>query len=467
MEPDSIRSGRGDGFAPPPRPTRSFGFDTRAVHAGQRPDPATGARAMPIYQTTSFVFENTEQAAAYFNLQEYGLTYSRIMNPTTAAFEERVASLEGGIGAVATGSGLAAQFLTLFTLLRAGDHVVSSRALYGGSTTQFKHVLGKLGVEVAFVDPDRPENWRAALRPTTRALYGETIGNPAGNVLDLEVIAQIAHDHGVPLIVDNTFASPYLCRPFEWGADIVVHSATKFIGGHGVSIGGVVVDAGRFNWGNGNFPGLVDPSPNYHGLMFYETFGMYGFLQKLRSESMRDIGAPLAPFNAFTFLLGLETLSLRMERHVRNALGVAEFLETHPAVAWVRHPGLPSSPYRGLVEKYLPRGAGAVFSFGIRGGRVAGQRFIEALNLFSHLANVGDAKSLVIHPASTTHRQLSDDELIAAGVGPEAIRLSVGLETLSDLLDDLDNALMVSQNVDAATAGSDRGAAETVARRAR
>ncbi len=430
------------------RPTRVYGFDTRAVHAGQRPDPYTGARAMPIYQTTSYVFENTEQAAAYFNLQEYGNTYTRIMNPTVAAFEERVASLEGGVGAVATGSGQAGQILTMFTLLRAGDHVLASRALYGGTTTQFRHVLRKLGIEVSFVDPDHPDNWRAAIQPNTRVLYGETIGNPSGNVLDIETVATIAHEHGVPLVVDNTFATPYLCRPFEWGADIVVHSATKFIGGHGTAIGGVVVDSGRFNWGNGNFPGLVDPSPNYHGLAFFETFGMYGFLQKLRSESMRDIGAPLAPFNAFLFLLGLETLSLRMERHVQNALGVARFLAEHPAVSWVRYSGLPSSPYRPLVEKYLPRGAGAVFSFGIRGGRRAGQRFIESLNIFSHLANVGDAKSLVIHPASTTHRQLSDDELVAAGVGPEAIRLSIGLESFDDLLDDLEYALGVSQQAE-------------------
>ena len=430
---------------PPKRPMRVFGFDTRAVHAGQRPDPYTGARAMPIYQTTSYVFEDTEQAAAYFNLQEYGNTYSRIMNPTVAAFEERVASLEGGVGAVATASGQAAQLLALFTLLKAGDHVLASRALYGGTTTQFRHVLRKLGVDVSFVDPDDPDNWRAAVQSNTRALYGETIGNPSGNVLDIETVAGIAHQHEIPLVVDNTFATPYLCRPFEWGADIVVESATKFIGGHGTSIGGVIVDAGRFNWGNGNFPGVVDPSPAYHGLAFYETFGMYGYLQKLRSESMRDIGAPLAPFNAFLFLLGLETLPLRMDRHVQNALGVAEYLSQHPAVAWVRYSGLPSSPYRPLVEKYLPRGAGAVFSFGIKGGRRAGQRFIESLNLFSHLANVGDAKSLVIHPASTTHRQLSDEELVAAGVGPEAIRLSIGLETLEDLIDDLDYALGVSQ----------------------
>jgi O-acetylhomoserine (thiol)-lyase len=431
-----------------PRPQRTFGFDTRTVHAGQRPDPYTGARAMPIYQTTSYVFENTEQAAAYFNLQEYGNTYTRIMNPTVAAFEERVASLEGGIGAVGTGSGQAAQFLALFTMLQPGDHILASRALYGGTTTQLRHVARKLGIEVTFVDPDSPDNWRAGLRPRTRVLYGETIGNPSGNVLDFEMVAGIAHDHGVPLVVDNTFATPYLCRPFEWGADIVVHSATKFMGGHGTAIGGVVVDSGHFNWANGNFPGLVDPSPNYHGLAFYETFGMYGFLQKLRSESMRDIGAPLAPFNAFLFLLGLETLPLRMDRHVQNALGVATFLQGHPAVEWVRYSGLPTSPYRPLVEKYLPRGASAVFSFGIKGGRVAGQRFIESLNLFSHLANVGDAKSLVIHPASTTHRQLSDEELVAAGVGPEAIRLSIGLETLDDLIDDLNYGLSQSQRAD-------------------
>jgi len=363
------------------------------------------------------------------------------MNPTTAAFEERVASLEGGIGAVATASGQAAQYLALFTLLRAGDHVLASRALYGGTTTQFRHVLRKMGVELTFVDPDEPGNWRGGLQPNTRALYGETIGNPSGNVLDVEKVAAIAHEHGVPLIVDNTFASPYLCRPFEWGADIVVHSATKFIGGHGIAIGGVVVDSGQFKWGNGKFGVITDPSPAYHGLEFHATFGMYGYLQKLRSESMRDIGAPLSPHHAFLFLLGLETLPLRMDRHVSNALGVARFLETHPCVEWVRYAGLPSSPYKSLVSKYLPKGAGAVFSFGIKGGRAAGQRFIESLNLFSHLANVGDAKSLVIHPASTTHRQLSEEELAAAGVGPETIRLSIGLETLDDLLVDLDHGL--------------------------
>ncbi len=420
---------------------RNYGFETRAVHAGQRPDPYTGARAMPIYQTTSYVFEDTEQAAAYFNLQEYGNTYSRIMNPTNAAFEERIASLEGGIGAVATASGQAAQLMALFTILKPGDHVVASRMLYGGTTTQFRHLFRKLGIDLTLVDPDDPANWRAAVRDTTRLFYGETIGNPTGTILDIETVAAISHEHGVPLIVDNTFATPYLCRPFDWGADIVVHSATKFIGGHGVSIGGVVVDSGRFDWGNGRFATIVDPSPAYHGLEFHATFGMYGYLQKLRSETMRDLGAPLSPFNAFTFLLGLETLPVRMDRHVANALGVARFLAGHPAVAWVRHPGLDESPYRALREKYLPRGAGAVFSFGIRGGREAGRRFIEALNLFSHLANVGDAKSLVIHPASTTHRQLSEEELAAVGIGPEAIRLSIGLETLDDLIADLDDAL--------------------------
>jgi O-acetylhomoserine (thiol)-lyase len=419
-------------------PGPDFGFDTRAVHAGQRPDPYTGARAMPIYQTTSYVFEDSEQAAAYFNLQEYGNTYSRIMNPTNAAFEERVASLEGGIGAVATASGQAAQLLALFTILKPGDHVVASRMLYGGTTTQLRHIARKMGFEVSFVDPDGPDAWREAVRESTRAFYGETIGNPTGVILDIEMVAGIAHAAGVPLVVDNTFATPYLCRPFEWGADIVVHSATKFIGGHGTSIGGVVVDSGHFDWGNGKFGTIVDPSPAYHGLEFYATFGHYGYLQKLRSESMRDLGAPLSPFNAFLFLMGLETLSLRMDRHVENALGVARFLKEHPKVAWVKHPGLDPNPLR---EKYLPKGAGAVFSFGIEGGRDVGRRFIESLNLFSHLANVGDAKSLVIHPASTTHRQLSEQELNAAGIGPEAIRLSIGLETLDDLIRDLEQGL--------------------------
>jgi O-acetylhomoserine (thiol)-lyase len=425
--------------------TRPFGFDTRAIHAGQRPDPYTGARAVPIFQTTSYVFEDPESAAAYFNLQEYGNTYSRIMNPTTAVFEERVASLEGGAGAVAFASGLAAQAAALFTMLTPGDHIVSSSALYGGTVTQLKHLSRKLSIELTFVDPDDLAAWRAALRPNTKVLYGETIGNPGGNVLDIRAVADIAHGHGAPLMVDSTFATPYLCRPIEHGADIVVHSATKFIGGHGTSIGGVVVEAGTFDWSNGRFPVVADPSPAYHGLAFHETFGMYGYLMKLRAESLRDLGGALSPFNSFLFLLGLETLPLRMARHVENAIGVARFLETHPAVDGVRYPGLPSSKYRPLVERYLPLGAGAIFVFDLKGGREAGQRFIEGLHLWSHLANVGDAKSLVIHPASTTHRQLNDDELVAAGVGPGTIRLSVGLETLDDLIADLRRGLAATK----------------------
>ncbi|MBA2448071.1 MAG: O-acetylhomoserine aminocarboxypropyltransferase/cysteine synthase [Chloroflexi bacterium] len=424
---------------------REFGFDTRAVHAGQRPDPYTGARAMPIYQTTSFVFESPDHAASLFELQEYGNIYSRIGNPTTAAFEERVASLEGGAGGVATASGQAAQFLAFFTMLRPGDHIVTARTLYGGTFTQFEHTFRKLGIDVTFVDPDEPNNFAEAITPRTRALYGETIGNPGGNVLDLEAVASIAHAHDVPLVVDNTFASPYLCRPIEWGADIVVHSATKFIGGHGTSIAGVVVESGRFNWSNGKFDTIAQPSPAYHGLAFHETFGMYGYLMKLRTESLRDVGACLSPFNAYLLLLGLETLPLRMERHCANALAVAEMLETHSAVEWVSYPGLATNRYNALASKYLPRGTGAVFTFGIKGGRAAGKAFIEKLELVSHLANVGDAKSLVIHPGSTTHQQMSDADLRAAGVGPETIRLSVGLETLDDILWDLDRALRASQ----------------------
>jgi O-acetylhomoserine (thiol)-lyase len=420
---------------------RAFGFDTRAVHAGQRPDPYTGARAVPIFQTTSYVFEDTDSAAAYFNLQEYGNTYSRIMNPTVATFEERVASLEGGAGAVAFASGLAAQAAALFTMLQPGDHIVASGALYGGSVTQLKHLSRKLGLQLTFVDPDDLDAWKKALRDETKLLFGETIGNPGGNVLDIQAVADVAHAFGAPLMVDNTFATPYLCRPIEFGADIVVHSATKFIGGHGTSIGGVVVEAGTFNWSNGRYPVVADPSPAYHGLAFHETFGMYGYLMKLRSESLRDLGGCMSPFNAFLFLQGLETLPLRMERHVQNALGVARFLEQHPAVHSVRYAGLPGSRYAPLVARYLPRGAGAVFAFDLLGGREAGQRFIQTLRLWSHLANVGDAKSLVIHPASTTHRQLSDEELVAAGISAGTIRLSVGLETLDDLLWDLERGL--------------------------
>ena len=435
-----------------------FGFETRQLHAGQRPDPNTGARAVPIFQTTSYVFEDPESAAAYFNLQEYGNTYSRIMNPTVAVFEERVANLEGGSGAVAFASGIAAQAAALFTLLQPGDHMVSSAALYGGSVNQFKHLLRKMNVELTWVDPDDPDAWRAAVRPTTKAFFGETIGNPGGNVLDLETVAAIAHEHDLPLIVDNTFATPYLCRPIEWGADIVIHSATKFIGGHGTSIGGVVVEAGTFDWSNGRFPVVADPSPAYHGLQFHETFGEYGYLMKLRAETLRDLGGALAPFNAFLFLQGLETLSLRMDRHVENARRVAEFLESHELVTNVTHPGLPGSVYRPLVDKYLPRGPGAVFSFDCAGGREGGQDLIRTVSLWSHLANVGDAKSLIIHPASTTHRQLSDEELRAAGVRAGTVRLSVGLESVDDLIWDLEQGF----DAVAATLGAEGDADELI-----
>jgi O-acetylhomoserine (thiol)-lyase len=442
-----------------PDQPRAFGFDTRAIHAGQRPDPYTGARAVPIFQTTSYVFEDPESAAAYFNLQEYGNTYSRIMNPTVATFEERVASLEGGAGAVAFASGLAAQAAALFTMLQPGDHIVASGALYGGTVTQLKHLSRKLALELTFVDPDDLSAWRSALRPETKLLYGETIGNPGGNVLDIHAVADIAHEHGAPLMVDSTFATPYLCRPIEFGADIIVHSTTKFIGGHGTSIGGIVVESGTFDWSNGRYPVVADPSPAYHGLAFHETFGMYGYLMKLRAESLRDLGACMSPFNAFLFLLGLETLPLRMERHVSNTLGVARFLQQHPAVDRVRYPGLPDSPYAPLVSKYLPKGAGAVFAFDLAGGREAGARFIQSLRLWSHLANVGDAKSLVIHPASTTHRQLADAELVAAGITAGTIRLSVGLEDLDDLLWDLDRGLAAAVGARA----NGRAATEVVA----
>jgi O-acetylhomoserine (thiol)-lyase len=417
---------------------RRFGFETRQLHAGQRPDPNTGARAVPIFQTTSYVFEDPEAAAAYFNLQEYGNTYSRIMNPTVAALEERTASLENGCGAVAFASGLAAQAAALFTLLEPGDHVVSSSALYGGTVNQFKHVLRKLAVELTWVDPDDLGAWKSAIRDNTKAFFGETIGNPGGNVLDIEAIASIAHDAGLPLLVDNTFATPFLCRPIEWGADIVLHSVTKFLGGHGTSIGGIVVDSGKFNWSNGRFPVVAAPSPAYHGLQFHETFGLYGYLMKLRAETLRDLGACMSPFNAFLLLQGIETLSVRMIRHVENATTVARYLESHDLASRVTYPGLRASRYHSLADKYLLHGAGAVFSFDIVGGRTAGQEFIRGLTLWSHLANVGDAKSLVIHPASTTHRQLSEAELAAAGIGPGTIRLSVGIENVDDLLWDLD-----------------------------
>ena len=419
--------------------SRDFGFDTRQVHAGQRPDPNTGARAVPIYQTTSYVFEDPESAAAYFNLQEYGNTYSRIMNPTVAVFEERIASLEGGCGAVAFASGLAAQAAALFTLLTPGDHVVSSAALYGGTVNQLKHVLRKMSVEITWVDPDDLAAWRGAVRDNTKAFFAETIGNPGGNVLDIEALAGIAHEHGLPLLVDNTFATPYLCRPIEWGADIVLHSATKFIGGHGTSIGGVVVDSGTFNWSNGRFPVVAEPSPAYHGLAFHETFGTYGYLMKLRAETLRDLGAALSPVQRVPVLAGArDAVACGWSGTSRTRWRIARYLEQHELVSNITYPGLSDSRYRPLVEKYLPRGTGSVFSFDIRGGREAGQEFIRAVTLWSHLANVGDAKSLVIHPASTTHRQLSEAELEAAGVRAGTIRLSVGIENVDDLIWDLE-----------------------------
>lgn len=422
---------------------RTFGFETRMLHAGHIPDAVTGARAVPIYQTTSYVFDDVDYAAQLFELKQYGNIYTRINNPTTAVFEERMASLENGTGAVATASGMAAQFLTLMTLLQPGDELVASQHLYGGTKTQLTHTLKKLGVTVHFVDPTDFDAWEAAITPRTRALYGETIGNPQGSILDIERLAELAHAHRIPLIVDNTFATPYLCRPIEWGADIVVHSATKFIGGHGNSIGGVVIEAGTFDYRH--FPTIAAPSPSYHGLRFYDTFGHHGFLMKLRAETLRDVGACLSPFNAFLLIQGLETLSIRMERHVANARAIAEFLRDHPRVAWVAYAGLPDSPYYELAQKYTPLGPGAVFTFGLKygaeGPRAAGKKFIESLQLFSHLANVGDVRSLVIHPATTTHQQLSDEELEAAGIKPEMIRLSIGLETLEDLLWDLDQAL--------------------------
>jgi O-acetylhomoserine (thiol)-lyase len=425
-------------------PDRAFGFATRALHAGHRPDAETGARAVPIYQTTSYVFEDTAHAAALFNLQRFGNIYTRIMNPTTAAFEERMASLERGVGALAVGSGQAAQFIALAGLLEAGDEIVAAKTLYGGTYTQFDVSFRRFGIQTAFIDPDDPENFRRAITPRTRVLYAETIGNPRMNVLDIAAVAAIAHENNLPLMIDNTFASPCLCRPIEHGADIVVHSATKFIGGHGTSIGGVIVDSGRFPWDRGRFPQLLEPSKGYHGIRFYETFGDFAYIMKARVEGLRDFGPALSPFNSFQFLQGLETLKLRMQCHSENALAVAQFLEHREDVAWVNYPALPGSPYRALAERYLPRGAGGVLTFGIRGGLDAGRRFIEALQLFSHLANIGDAKSLVIHPASTTHQQLTTEEKLAGGITDDLIRLSVGLEEIDDILWDLDQALRTS-----------------------
>lgn len=420
---------------------RSWGFRTRALHAGGRPDPTTGARAVPIYQSTSFVFEDTQDAADLFALQKYGTIYSRISNPTVNAFEERMASLEGGIGAVATASGQAAEFITATCLCDAGDHIVAASSLYGGTVTQFDVTLRRLGIDTAFVQADDPEAFAAAIRPNTKFVFAEIVANPTGIVADIERLADIAHAHGVPLVVDATTVTPYLCRPMEWGADIVLHSATKFIGGHGTSLGGVVIESGRFDWGSGRFPHFTEPVASYGGLKFWENFGEYAFCTKLRVEQLRDIGAALSPFNAFLLLQGLETLPLRMEAHVSNARTVATWLESHPKVSWVKYAGLDSSPYAALTAKYLPNGAGSVFAFGVKGGRSAGAAFIERLEMISHLANIGDAKTLVIHPGSTTHQQLTDDQLEAAGIGADLIRLSIGLEDVEDIMWDIDQAL--------------------------
>jgi O-acetylhomoserine (thiol)-lyase len=420
---------------------REWGFRTRAVHAGGRPDPTTGARQVPIYQTTSFVFEDTADAADLFALQKYGNIYSRIANPTVASFEERLASLEGAIGAVAASSGMAAELMTLVCLAGAGDHVVSSSALYGGTHTMFDVTLRRLGIDTTFVDPADPKAFAAAIRPETKLLYTEIVANPSGTVADIAALADVAHAENLPLCIDATLATPYLCRPIEHGADIVVHSATKFIGGHGTTIAGVVAEAGTFNWGNGRFPGFTDPVPSYGGLRFWENFGEYAFCTKLRVEQLRDMGAAMSPFSAFLLLSGLETLALRMDVHVANAARVAAWLEEHPAVSWVRYAGLPSSPSHELAKRYMPKGPGAVFSFGVEGGRDAGRVFIESLEVCSHLANIGDTRTLVIHPASTTHQQLSDEALVACGVSPDLIRISIGIEDVDDILYDLDQAL--------------------------
>jgi O-acetylhomoserine (thiol)-lyase len=404
-------------------------------------DPVTGARAAPIYQTAAYVFEDAQHAADLFDLNRFGNIYTRIMNPTTAVFEERVASLEGGVGALATASGLAAQAVAITTLLETGDEIVASTHLYGGTHNQLAITLGKFGMATTFVPPDDLAAWQEAITPKTRLLYGETIGNPGLDVLDIRAVADIADEAGVPFLVDNTFATPYLCRPFEHGAHLVTHSATKWIGGHGTSIGGVLVDSGRYDWTAGMFPGLIEPSAGYRGMRFAETFGNFAFIMKARVETMRDLGPAISPFNAFLLLQGLETLSLRMDRHVTNARALAEMLAAHPGVEWVNYPGLPDSPSRALAERYLPRGAGSMVTFGIRGGREAGERFIAACELCSHLANVGDAKTLVIHPASTTHRRLDEDALAASGVTRDMIRISVGIETVEDILEDVELAL--------------------------
>jgi O-acetylhomoserine (thiol)-lyase len=420
----------------------TYGFETLAIHAGAAPDPTTGARSTPIYQTAAYVFEDVDHAASLFNLHNFGYIYARLNNPTVSVLEERIASLEGGRAAVAAASGHAAQFLTFFTLMEPGDEFVASQSLYGGSLTQFGLSFKKLGWKCHFADPIDPENFRKALTPRSKAIFVENLANPGGIVVDLEKVAAIAHEAGVPLIVDNTLATPYLCRPFDWGADIVCHSTTKFLSGHGHALGGIVVESGRFDWSRGNrFPSLTDPEPAYHGLRFYENFGDFAFTTKARAVALRDFGPTLSPMNAFLTLTGVETLHLRMDRHVENARRVAEYLTDDKRVAWVSYAGLKESPYHDLARKYLPRGAGAVFTFGVKGGYEAGTRLVENVRLFSHLANIGDTRSLILHPASTTHRQLSDEQRLAAGAGPDVVRLSIGLETADDLIRDLDQAL--------------------------
>jgi O-acetylhomoserine (thiol)-lyase len=437
--------------APRPRPVReqsasshnqSYGFETLAVHAGAAPDPTTGARSTPIYQTTSYVFEDVDHAASLFNLHNFGYIYSRLTNPTVSVLEERIASLEGGRAAVAAASGHAAQFLIFFTLMQPGDEFLASRNLYGGSLTQFGLSFKKLGWQCHFVDPTDPENFRRALTPRCKAIFVENLANPGGIIVDIEKVASVAHDAGIPLIVDNTLATPYLCQPFEWGADLIVHSTTKFLGGHGAALGGMVVESGKFDWGQGDrFPSLTEPEPAYHGLKFFENFGDFAFTTKARAVALRDFGPTLSPMNAFLTITGIESLHVRMERHVQNAQKIAEFLADHRRVAWVSYAGLKSSPHHALAKKYLPKGAGAVFTFGVKGGFEAGIKLVEGVRLFSHLANIGDTRSLILHPASTTHRQLSDEQREAAGAGPDVVRLSVGLESAEDLIRDLDEAL--------------------------
>ena len=421
---------------------RTYGFETLSLHAGQETaDSATNARAVPIYQTTSFVFDSPEHAANLFGLKQFGNIYTRIMNPTQDAFERRIAALEGGVGALATASGQAAETLAILNIAETGDEIVTSASLYGGTYNLFHYTLPKLGITVRFVDSRNPENFRTAINERTKALYAETVGNPRLDTLDIRAVADIAHEHGVPLILDNTLPTPYLLQPFKHSADIVVHSTTKFIGGHGTAIGGVIVDAGTFDWTNGRFPGFVEPDLSYHGLRYVEALGPLAYIIKARVQLMRDLGAATTPFNSWLFLQGLETLPLRMERHSQNALRVAEFLEGHPAVGWVSYPGLKSHPQYELAAKYHTHGFGAILGFGIKGGLEAGKQLIRHVELFSHLANVGDAKSLIIHPASTTHSQLTPDEQYETGVTPDFIRLSIGLETVEDLIDDLDQAL--------------------------